>query len=185
MRYKFRWIALTLCVGAGLHAAPETSQPVCSAPAPLPPSYAGWADTDTVIAATEIGGLAKAAMAAGRGTELGLHPDGQVTYITLPKGGGEAASFGGLAEIEITRPGIYHVGLGDFVWVDLVRGGKATDPLRFGHGPECTPIKKVVDFDLSAGTYTIELSGSKLSTTRLIIVEADGQHPNGALDGRE
>jgi hypothetical protein len=175
MRCSFLLAALTLGFGAPLHAAPEGAQPVCAAPKPVPAAYGGWAGADAVEAATGVTGQTKAPLAVGQGAEVRLHPDGQVTYITLPKGAGEASSYGGLVQVTIARAGTYRMALGDFVWVDLVRDGKPTATVRYGHGPECTPIRKIVDFDLLPGAYTLEVSGSTAPTVRLMILPAPPQ----------
>jgi hypothetical protein len=175
MRRSFLLAALTFGFGVPLHAAPEGAQPVCAAPRPVPAAYGGWADGRAIEAATGVEGQAGAPLALGQGAEVRLRPDGQVTYVTLPKGAGEAASYGGLAQVTIAQAGIYRMALGDFVWVDLVRDGKPTATVRFGHGPECTPIRKIVDFDLRPGTYTLEVSGSKAPSVRLMLLPAPPQ----------
>jgi len=102
--------------------------------------------------------------------EVQLHPDGKVAYLTLPKGAGEAASFGGLASFEVAQAGLYRVALGDFAWVDVDRDGKPLTPAAFGHGPECTAVKKVVDYQLEPGRYVIEVSGEKAPRMQLLVL---------------
>jgi hypothetical protein len=176
MRHRFLLAALTLCCSAAIHAAPEPAPPACPAtPRPVPAAYDGWGGNVAIEAARGVEGLAGAPLTPGQGADVRLHPDGQVTYITLPKGAGEAASYGGLARVTIARAGTYRVALGGFVWVDLVRDGKPAATVKFGHGPECTPIRKIVDFELRPGTYTLEVSGSKEPSVRLMILPAPPQ----------
>ena len=166
-------LAVILCISSPLPAVESTSaQAVCpAAPTPIPQAYERWTAARAVASAESKDGAAQSPLAMGEGTELRLHPDGEVTYLTLPKGAGEAASFGGLAQVIVGQPGAYRLALGDFVWVDLVRDGKPVSTAGFGHGPACTPIRKVVDFDLQPGKYTLEVSGSKSRTVRLMIMK--------------
>jgi len=67
----------------------------------------------------------------GDAVRLSLHPDGEVTYVTLPKGEGEPASLGGLARFSVERAGVYSVGVSEPIWIDIARDGKAIEPVRF------------------------------------------------------
>jgi hypothetical protein len=145
--------------------------------AALPAAYAAWTSPHTLPSASGPGGTSAAGFATGDAVDVQLHPDGKVTYLTLPKGAGEAASFGGLASFEVTQAGFYRVALGDFAWVDLDRGGKPLAPAAFGHGPECTAVKKVVDYELEPGHYVIEISGEKMPGLRLLILPRPADAP--------
>lgn len=105
----------------------------------------------------------------GSAFDVTLHPDGEVSYLTLPTGAGEPASYGGLARFHVERGGAYVVGQGGFAWVDVVRDGKALSTVAFGHGPACTGIRKVVTFDLVPGDYVLEVSGSSTPILRVIV----------------
>lgn len=161
-------IGLAMLVAAAPSTPAVTECPAGGAA--LPAAYSAWASPQTLAAATGGAGASAAKFAAGQAVDVHLHPDGKVTYLTLPKGAGEAASFGGLASFEVTQAGMYRVALGDFAWVDIDRGGKPLTPAAFGHGPECTAVKKVVDYQLEPGRYVIEISGEKVPDLRLLIL---------------
>lgn len=163
-----------LSIGLAMLAAATPLAPAaaeCPADgAALPPAYAAWTSAKPLPSAIAASGSTAASFATGEAVDVRLHPDGNVTYLTLPKGAGEAASFGGLASFEVARAGLYRVALGDFAWVDIDRDGKPLTPAAFGHGPECTAVKKVVDYQLEPGRYVIEISGEKTLRVRLMIL---------------
>lgn len=143
----------------------------------LPVAYSAWTTAKPLPSATGVGAVSAASFAAGDAVDVRLHPDGKVTYVTLPKGAGEAASFGGLASFEVMQAGVYRVALGDFAWVDVDRDGKPLTPAAFGHGPECTAVKKVIDYQLEPGRYVLEISGEKASTLQLLILPRPADAP--------
>jgi hypothetical protein len=136
----------------------------------LPVEYAAWTSAQPLISAADAKGLNSAEFVTAEAFDIRLHPDGEVTYLTLPKGAGDPASFGGLARFEVKQAGTYRVALGDFAWVDVDRDGKPLDPVSFGHGPKCTAVKKIVDYKLEPGTYALEISGNTAPQLRLMLL---------------
>jgi hypothetical protein len=162
-----------LRIGVAMIAAALPAAGMAECPAgglALPAAYSAWATPQALSSATGLAGSDAANFATGEAIDAGLQPDGEVTYLTLPKGAGEAASFGGLASFEVTQAGIYRVALGDFAWVDVDRDGKPLAPAAFGHGPECPAVKKVVDYQLEPGRYVLEISGEKAPQLRLMVL---------------
>ena len=159
---------LLALVAAGCAAPTFAECPAGSTP--LPAEYAAWTSARPLISATDANGLDSARFDTAEAFDIRLHPDGAVTYLTLPKGAGDPASFGGLARFEVKQAGTYRVALGDFAWVDVDRDGKPLNPVSFGHGPECTAVKKVVDYELEPGTYAIEISGNTAPRLRLMLL---------------
>ena len=142
----------------------------CPAETALPPEYAAWPQARAVVAASDQAGLAGAPFAVGEAIDLALHPDGEVAYLTLPKGEGEAASFGGMARFEVAEPGLYRVALGASAWVDVVSGGAPAETVAFGRGEDCSPVRKRVEFRLDPGPHALEISGSADPQFRLMVV---------------
>jgi hypothetical protein len=136
---------------AGATNAP--AQQACVAPAEP------WHAARALPAARDRSGLAATRFAPGEAVRFALHPDGEVAYLTLPKGAGEEKSFGGVAAFTVTEPGLYRVGLSEPVWVDVVANGVPAESVKFGPGPECSGIRKAVSFRLSAGEHVLEMSG--------------------------
>ena len=140
-----------LCASAG---APAQEQPQACASVAEP-----WQAARAVASALDAAGAAEAGFAAGEAVRLALHPDGEVANLTLPKGEGEAASFGGMASFTVEQAGTYRVGLSEPVWVDVVRDGRPAETVRFGPGPACSGIRKAVSFALQPGPHVLEISG--------------------------
>ncbi len=128
-----------------------------------------WRAPREIAAARHAAGAAQARFAVGEAVRLALHPDGEVAYLTLPKGEGEAASFGGMASFAVEQAGTYRVGLSEPVWVDVVQDGKPAETVRFGPGPACSGIRKAVSFTLAPGPHVIEISGGTTATAGVIV----------------
>lgn len=170
MMRRFVLPALLASCGA---FSPAAAQESCADRSTIPAEYAGWEAARPLESAKAAGGLAAAALAPGEARDLALHPDGEVAYLTLPEGAGEPSSFGGMAAFDIAQAGTYRVALGDFAWVDVSREGKVAETVKFGHGPDCTPIRKIVDFPLEPGRYTLEVSGNVAPRLRVMLLRVD------------
>ncbi|RIV90319.1 homogentisate 1,2-dioxygenase [Aurantiacibacter xanthus] len=132
-------------------------------------SWSGWNATVPLISARNTAELTTSGFAPGQAIALSLHPDPEVAYASLPQGEGEETSFGGLARFTITEAGIYGVGAGSPLWIDVSRDGVPAVPVAYGRGVRCTPIRKVVSFELQPGDYVLEISGSETSQVQLMI----------------
>lgn len=111
---------------------------------------------------------AEAPIALGRAVRAGLVPVAQVRFALPPEKAGAPETFGGLLAFDVPSGGRYRVALGAVAWIDLVRDGKALASVAHGHGPACSGIRKMVDFDLTPGRYVMQVSGAP---ERVIAVE--------------
>jgi len=160
---------LAACASVPAFPAEEKAEAVCpNGRTEIPVEWAGWDKARPLPAATAQGDL-RAPFVVGEAVDLTLRSDPEVTYVSLPKGAGEASSFGGLALVHVERGGRYSVGLGAPAWVDLTRGGKPAESVAHGHGPACSPIYKAVAFDLSPGDYVVEISGNEVADIRVML----------------
>lgn len=128
-----------------------------------------WRGARTMESATGETGAALARLAVGEAVHLRLNADPEVTYLTLPKGAGEAESFGGLASFTAERAGTYRVGLEESSWVDVAENGRPVEAGRFGPGPACSGIRKAVEFTLLPGPHVLELSGNEDAVLGVLI----------------
>lgn len=168
-------LAASVLSGAGAAAsasAPDTPAAVTTPECAQVPER--WSGARAFNSARDESGLAAAGFAMGEPVRLRLHPDGDVSYLTLPKGEGEASSFGGMARFDVAEAGTYRVGLDEPVWVDIVRAGEPAEAVIFGRGPECSGLRKVVGFKLAPGSYTIELSGNIERDIRVLVEPLPG-----------
>jgi hypothetical protein len=101
-----------------------------------------------------------AALAIGQAVDLALLPTPQIKYALRPEKPGGSVSFGGLIGIVVTQAGTYRVALGSGAWIDVLRGGKPLTSIAHGHGPDCTGVRKMVDFVLQPGRYTVQIAAN-------------------------
>jgi hypothetical protein len=153
------------CAAAALSllAAPLMAQtapaPTCTAPAVLPAPLATW--TKPVASG---GGL----ITVGQAVKLTLTPQTDLKYPVATKLAQEGAT-GAILTIQIAKPGRYQVAASGKVWIDVVLAGRSLNSVAHDHGPACSGIAKIVQFDLAAGTYTIALSGAAKPEVTLLV----------------
>lgn len=134
---------------------------------------AGPALAATCPAAAPFAGWEAAAGGAGeirvdRATTITLAPDAGLRFPVAP-GKATTGGNGAILPFAVVTPGRYRIGAGAGVWIDVVTAGKALPSVAHGHGPECGPVRKIVDFDLAAGRYVLQLSGSKDATVTVMV----------------
>jgi hypothetical protein len=156
--------ATLLAAIAGL-AAPAAAQmgegaPACTAPADLPPLFASWRTPTALAAGTDRKGAARAVLAPGQAAILALSQTPKVAYLLRPAKPGGSVSFGGLASFTVKEAGTWRVALGAGAWIDVVKDGKASESVAHGHGPDCTGVRKMVDYQLAPGRYTLQIGAN-------------------------
>ncbi|HUD29028.1 MAG TPA: hypothetical protein VMQ93_09170 [Novosphingobium sp.] len=166
-------LALTAAL-AVLGASPAAAQmehpaPACTAPAALPAELASWRDPAPLTAGRDRKGAAKAMLTPGQAALLTLSRTPEVAYPLRPEKPGGTVSFGGLASFTVKEAGTWRVALGSGAWVDVVKDGKAATSVAHGHGPDCTGVRKMVDYQLSPGTYTLQLAANAGDTLAVLV----------------
>ena len=97
-----------------------------------------------------------------------------VGYPLAPDHPGAAGTFGGLFAFSVTEAGVYRVALGAGAWIDVAKDGGAVRSSAHGHGPDCTGIRKFVDFPLQPGRYILQVSGAPAAELALMVTKAKG-----------
>ena len=164
-------------VGAGspvLAAQPEPQDTggACAGEKPaLPDELSGWATPGSVLAATDAAGLGNVGLVPGRAVMARLHPVGDVKYVLPPthSDGADSNSMGGMVVFEAPVAGTYRIMLGHKAWLEIVRGGETAAAIHHQHGPACSGIGKMVDFELPAGRSVIELSEASAPEIEIMI----------------
>jgi hypothetical protein len=134
------------------------SPQACPADPPaLPASLQGWR---TAAAAPGLG-TAFPVRGVDPTTVRGLTPQ------EVARGGTAA-----LVAFEVDHEGTYRVALSDVAWVDVYTGNEPAASIGHGHGPACSGIRKIVDFRLHPGRYSLHLSGMKSPMVRVLIARA-------------
>lgn len=147
------------------HACPATS-------APLPPDLAGWRQATALTAATGTAGLALATLRPGRAADATLVPVEQVTFPVAPEHAPAAGIYGGLLAFTVTQAGTYRISLGAGAWIDLVKDGQVIASAGHGHGPDCSGVRKQVDFALAPGPHLLQVSGAGAPALRVMVAPA-------------
>lgn len=172
---RFRRSALT-CVAAGCLATvpafaqqmPESA--VCAAPAAPTGELAAWTSPVPLPAAGSAKQVRRSNLPVGQAATVTLRRTPEVRYPLRPEKPGGSVSYGGLIGIEVATAGTYRVALGSGAWIDLVRDGKAVVSIAHGHGPACSGIRKMVDFPLEPGRYTLQLAANGAPEIGVLVV---------------
>ncbi|MEA1675614.1 hypothetical protein [Nitrospirillum sp. BR 11163] len=133
--------------GWGLTAVPVMAATTPAAAPPLTP-----------------GTPARVTLAAKEGVTLAVAP---------PKPAGEK-TYAGTVAFTVPADGPYRIALDGGAWIDVVADGKPLLSTSHKHGPNCSGIRKVVDFGLAAGTYQLQLSNSPAATITVLVVPPQG-----------
>lgn len=153
--------ALVLAVSGGQTSAQMPAVPACAAPVTPSGDYAQWANPVATKAGNDLAGAP--ILPIGTAGRVALSSTPQVKYEVRPEKPGSSVSYGGILILNITKSGTYRIALGSAAWLDVI--GK-DGPLRstaHGHGPDCTGIRKVVEFSLEPGRYTIQIAANGAS----------------------
>ena len=146
-----------------------------SDPVDLPPELAAWTKREPLLAARDTRSLSGARIEIGKAVEGGLRPTGEIRYATKPEKPGGSTSFGGLYTFRVPQAARYRVALGAAAWIDVVKagarqtGGTVMASTGHGHGPDCSGVRKMVDFSLQPGTYLLQISGNAAARLPLLV----------------
>lgn len=149
-----------MALSIGQVAAQETATAACAAPVAPTGELAQWTAPVTLTAAGSKGRTSRARLPVGQAANLTLLQTSQVRYPLRPEKPGGSVSYGGLVRIDVREAATYRVALGSAAWIDLVRGNTAVTSSAHGHGPDCTGIRKMVDFPLTPGSYTLQIAAN-------------------------
>lgn len=152
---------VAMAAGGGAHAAEPVARPACAAPATIPSDLLGWqAPHRRLKAATRADDAGKALLATGTAADVTLAPTTGVAYAVAPGKPGGPVTYGGLLAFKVSKAGRYRVVQNARSWVDVIVAGKVATSVGHGHGPECSGITKMVEYDLAAGRYLLQIAGS-------------------------
>lgn len=146
-------------------------QPTCpAAPVALPAELTGWRAGERATAAVDAGGAAM--LTLGRGTRVALHPAAHVSFPVKPAKPGPGVH-GGLLAFQVDYAGRYRIVLETPGWLEVVRDGSAVPSVAHEHGPACSGIRKMVDFDLQPGRHLLEIAGAPNASATLLVTYLD------------
>jgi hypothetical protein len=137
----------------------------------LPVELNAWKSLSYVSAAKSADELPNAILTLNYASYVGLINTPKVKYVARPTNEGGTVSYGGIFQIEIKETGIYRVALGNASWIDLIKDSKPALSVAHNGGPENSGIRKMVDYALEAGVYTLQLSAGADSTTAVLVTK--------------
>ncbi|RKF21819.1 homogentisate 1,2-dioxygenase [Altericroceibacterium spongiae] len=127
----------------------------------LPSELAAWTyQGNAWTSATDLSNAQDVPVTLGQTADATLHPTPEMDFPVAAEKPGTNEDFGGLAKITVKKAGTYRVALGDDAWIDIISEGKALPSSAHAHGPACSTIHKMVDFQLVPGHYILQLAGS-------------------------
>lgn len=137
----------------------------------LPSELNAWKSLSYINAAKNSNELPNAMLTLNKASFVGLHNTPKIEYVTRPDKEGGTVSYGGIFQIKIVENGVYRVALGNASWIDLSKDGKLIQSVAHNTGPENSGIRKIVDYPLEVGIYTLQLSAGSDATTALLVIK--------------
>ncbi|KQM88944.1 homogentisate 1,2-dioxygenase [Sphingomonas sp. Leaf22] len=156
----------TLLLLATPQAAPATDCP--ATPVALPAGMDGWRRPVSVTASADA--ARPAALTIGTAVTATLLPASRLAYAAPPAKPGKPGTHGGVLAFTVTRAGRYRVALGAGAWIDVLRGTTVVASVAHGHGPACSTIRKMVDFDLQPGRHLLQIAGIEPAVLTVMVV---------------
>lgn len=160
---------------AAANAAAAPPAAACSATPVLPPELADWArgaSSKTIYAYGDDLGADWSPLGAAR-TELPLHKFESLRYRIAPERKPDVYKFGGMIPIDVKKSGRLIVALDAGAWIDLVRDGAVVKSVTHGHGPACSGIRKMVEFDVTPGRYQLQIVNAPTASIHAMAVLRD------------
>lgn len=171
----FRIIAMSLAAALPAAASAAPAAPSCPAAPVLPPELADWArntSSKTIYAYGADLGADWSPLGAAR-TELPLHKFESLRYGIAPERKPDVHKFGGMIPIDVKKAGRLVVALDAGAWIDLARDGAVVKSLTHGHGPACSGIRKMVEFDVTQGRYQLQIINAPTASIHAMAVLRD------------
>lgn len=153
-------VAIALMTSFSDARAQQDVKGCAAGPATMPPELLGWSSRGPIAASSDASGLRAATLAIGSAADATLKSTSEVHYVTRPEKPGGSVSYGGLFVFTVEQAGTYRVALGSGAWIDVLRGRTAVASTAHGHGPDCSGIRKMVDFPLTPGRYTLQIAAN-------------------------
>lgn len=158
-------LALLCSTGTAL-AEPASCTPGTTS---LPAGYEGWSNPTPLAAATDKAGLSTSHLTLNHASAVHLAHTPDVHFLQRPAEPGGSVSYGGMIAFEAPKSGTYRIMLPNKTWIDVLGQAGLAVSTNHQHGPDCSGIRKMVDFQLPAGQYTLQLAGSGLEDMPVMV----------------
>ncbi len=136
----------------------------------LPGEFAPLAGEVPLIVAGRVAAEG-AVINAGEARAVTLLPQSEVRFIVPSASKPLAEPHAGALRLHVVRAGIYRIALGASASIDVIGHGSpatAINAVAQAPGPQCSVVRKIVDVQLEAGDYLVQLSNA--SEVRILIM---------------
>ena len=172
IRFGPLFFSAAVALAATPALAQEQAEKVCVQAGTLPAELAGWGKPHAALtAATKPAGLKTATLVIGTAADARLQPTPTIKFALDPSKPGGSVSHGGLFVFTAPTDGTYRVGLSSGAWIDVIEDKKAAVSTAHGHGPDCTGIRKMVDYQLKAGSHILQVSANGSPDLSLMVAK--------------
>lgn len=162
---------LAACLMASLSTpafAQMPATPACTAHVAATGDYASWNQPKALMAGREP--AAPAILTLGAAAQVALSATPDVHYAQRPEKPGGSVSYGGLLALDIAKDGTYRIALGSAAWLDVIGKDGPLLSIAHGRGPDCTGIRKMVDFALEPGRYLVQISANGAPSVMVLAI---------------
>ncbi len=97
-----------------------------------------------------------------------VHPVEEVRWTLPPEREPRPGSRGAAVTMQVEREGTYLIALEHAAWIDVAGPAGLVASRAHGHGPAGSGIRKIVEFSLRPGVYSIQLSGAAVPAMRIL-----------------
>lgn len=137
----------------------------------LPAELSAWKSLSYVGSAKNPQELSNATLTLNTASLIGLVSTPKIQYVARPTNEGGSVSYGGMFQIILKESGLYRVVLANASWIEMVKDSKGAKSVAHSHGPDNSGIRKMVDYNLDEGTYTLQLSAGADTTSAVLITK--------------
>ena len=108
------------------------------------------------------------------GVVLNLVAPAEAKLPMPPERAPKDGTFAGFASFKTApKAGVYTVSLSAGAWVDVVQDGHFLKPRAFSGATDCDGIRKTMKYELSAGPFVLQVSGSKDDSIAIAILPSE------------
>ena len=108
------------------------------------------------------------------GLTLALVAPADAKLPTPPERAPKDGTFAGFTSIKTApKAGLYTVSLSSGGWVDVVQDGHFLKPKAFSGATDCDGIRKTMKYELSAGPFVLQVSGTKENSISVAILPTE------------
>ncbi|UDF04360.1 hypothetical protein [Asticcacaulis sp. AND118] len=164
--------ALLVSAALLLTAAPafaEEAKPACPAEPVLSGPFTHWLHAAPVKATADTAGAP--ALSIGKPVKVTLLDSTRVAYKRARATPPATPTYSGTLTFTVVQARTYGIAAGTGVWIDVVKDGETLKSSKHGHGPDCSGVRKIVDFDLQPGAYEVRLIDNKTADVTIMVLK--------------